>query len=205
MCHLSPGCPSPTQCPQAAKPELAAGSVSNHIQSLGSFLLLGLRQLDKEKYLDYLFCFITTESKWIMYNDTVPPQRGRWQFMLIPLPFSWCLLIFEGLTKSTKWQPEKTHHGSGAISTASKNTLQRMKDIIPIWKKKMAKHQDKPYTSHSELLTALYTTQLPHVVMQPLHTMAPDVCCFSAPAECPAVMAGHWEGQGPLWHSDRVM
>lgn len=91
-----------------------------------------------------------------------PPQRGRGRFMLIPLPFSWCLLIFQGLTKSTEWQPEKTHRSSGGCNQYSfKKHITKNERHYAYLEIQMEKHQDKPHTSHSELLTALYATQPP--------------------------------------------
>lgn len=161
--------------------------------SLGSSLLLGSRQLAKEKYLVYLFGFITTECKWSMYNDTgfKKKKKDKWTPFLSLLAhrsvgeddLCWFLSPSRGVYWffRTLLNPpngsQRRHTGVvvGVISTASKNTLQRMKGIMPIWKykwKNIKTNLTQVTASSSQPCTQ---PNLPHVVMQPLLTVAPDV------------------------------
>lgn len=133
----------------------------------------------------------------------VPLQCGRGQFMLTPFPFSWSLYVFQGLSRSTNCQPEKTSRSSnGIISTLAKSTLQRLQSFLPVWKRN-EKHQDQHITQMTMSTEGNQSSQVSHMFLYRLSSqLHQTLVAFALPAESLAMITGQQKGQKPFWLSE---
>lgn len=112
---------------------------------------------------------------------------------LLSLSYSICWGFRASVNPPNVSQRRHTVAVMAVVRTISKCTLQILKSILPIWKKKKKKWKSP----------ACYSDQNEHIFIHRLCSqLHRTVFAFTVSAGCLSVITGHQEGQKPFWLSE---